>query len=252
MSIEFIKKFVLYAKGMVKPVLTDEARERISDLYDSLRQKQAMKTLPITARTLESIIRISTAHAKCRLSKDVTVDDVEAAYNVLNFAMFNEAAPIRKSTKYESSTPTTLARCPTAVLGSGVAVTNARPALPLSYTSGVTARGTQPCPVMTVVLMTMMTRMTMAKMVGDAATRAPDTRMSSPLTPYCAHKMSLLQSHQSHQRHESASVPANQHDAHLAAPHARRRYTALTHTHNTTASHGLPIVTHLTLSYATD
>jgi len=55
--------------------------------------------LPITARCLESIIRLSTAHAKLRLQKEVQLEDVEAAMEIMNFALTNDADPQQKSKK---------------------------------------------------------------------------------------------------------------------------------------------------------
>ena len=60
-------------------------------LYADLRAKVddgKGRTLPVTARTLETIIRLSSAHAKAHLRNLVTVED--AAMQLLNFAIFSE------------------------------------------------------------------------------------------------------------------------------------------------------------------
>ena len=90
----FLKKFLSYAKSTIEPIMNDDAVEFLSSSYSLLRLKgeepdQAKeKKLPITARTLETLIRLSTAHAKLRLSKIVTVEDMQIALKLLNFSIF--------------------------------------------------------------------------------------------------------------------------------------------------------------------
>nr|KJB69787.1 hypothetical protein B456_011G042400 [Gossypium raimondii] len=94
LTIKFLKKYIHYAKHRIQPELTDEASEHIATAYAELRNASSNAktggTLPITARTLETIIRLSTAHAKLKLSRKVTKVDVEAALKVLNFAIYHK------------------------------------------------------------------------------------------------------------------------------------------------------------------
>lgn len=94
LSIPFIKKYIQYAKSRVKPVLTKGAADHIIATYSALRNDELSgnqrRTSPITARTLETLIRLSTAHAKARLSNRVDEKDAKHAESILRFAMFKE------------------------------------------------------------------------------------------------------------------------------------------------------------------
>lgn len=48
------------------------------------------QTSPVTARTLETLIRLSTAHAKARMNKTVDLQDAEAALELVQFAYFKK------------------------------------------------------------------------------------------------------------------------------------------------------------------
>jgi DNA replication licensing factor MCM3 len=93
LSIPFIKKYIQYAKRE-KPILTKGAADHIVSVYSALRNDELdsgqRRTSPITARTLETLIRLSTAHAKARLSKRVEQKDADIAEQILRFALFKE------------------------------------------------------------------------------------------------------------------------------------------------------------------
>ncbi len=111
LSIPFIKKYIQYAKSRIKPVLTKGAADLIVATYSALRNDELegnqRKTSPMTARTLETLIRLSTAHAKARLSNRVEERDAEAAESILRFALFKEVVEDerRKRRKVSSRAP---------------------------------------------------------------------------------------------------------------------------------------------------
>ncbi|KAG6016862.1 hypothetical protein E4U54_000261 [Claviceps lovelessii] len=94
LSIPFMKKYISYAKTRIKPVLTQSASDRIAEIYVGLRNDEMegnqRRTSPLTVRTLETIIRLATAHAKARLSSRVEEQDAVAAEAILRFALFKE------------------------------------------------------------------------------------------------------------------------------------------------------------------
>ncbi|PIK34488.1 putative zygotic DNA replication licensing factor mcm3 [Apostichopus japonicus] len=99
-SVEFMRKFIHLAKNL-KPQLTAEAADCISDEYSKLRSQEAAanniaKTQPVTARSLETMIRLSTAHAKSRLSKTIDLQDAEAAIELVQFAIFKKVLEKKK------------------------------------------------------------------------------------------------------------------------------------------------------------
>lgn len=48
------------------------------------------KTMPVTARSFETLIRLSTAHAKLRLSKIVEKVDAKSAVDLVYFSFFHK------------------------------------------------------------------------------------------------------------------------------------------------------------------
>lgn len=84
MNSQFVSNYIKIAK-VIKPEMTVSATNKIAEEYAALRclNPDDRTTLPITTRTLESLIRLSTAHAKARLSKAVESRDVTAATELM-------------------------------------------------------------------------------------------------------------------------------------------------------------------------
>jgi DNA replication licensing factor MCM3 len=93
-STSFLKKYLYYAKLKIKPLLSSSACRFICQSYASLRDNRRLKTLPITARTLETLIRLSTSIAKLRLSPTVSKRDASQALDLLHFALYGEEASV--------------------------------------------------------------------------------------------------------------------------------------------------------------
>jgi hypothetical protein len=120
-TLAFLKKYVHYAKNKCQPRLTDRVREYITKEYVNLRAERRPKvrymlhhtihhgqdapalfysralplplpvqSLPITARTLECLVRLSTAVARARLNDEIQPEDAREAVQMLKFALYAE------------------------------------------------------------------------------------------------------------------------------------------------------------------
>eukprot|EP00891_Asterochloris_glomerata_P003690 jgi/Astpho2/3690/fgenesh1_pm.00060_%23_4_t len=72
--------------------LSGEAMEAIGDFYSELRQTSDQRALPVTVRTLETVIRLSTAAARARLAKSVQQVDVRVAQRIMNDVLGGDEA----------------------------------------------------------------------------------------------------------------------------------------------------------------
>lgn len=92
-DIQMLRKYISFARKKVKPRLTDEAIKEIKEFYIKLRNQSvastdsAIKPIPVTARQLEAIVRLSEACAKVRLSEHVTRDDAVRAIDLLKYSL---------------------------------------------------------------------------------------------------------------------------------------------------------------------
>ncbi|MFC1710757.1 minichromosome maintenance protein MCM [Nanoarchaeota archaeon] len=87
---DLFRKYVAYAKQRVNPVLTDEAINEIKTFYIDLRNKpvaseSAMRPIPISARQLQALIRMSESSAKIRLSDKVSIEDAKSAIEIMKY-----------------------------------------------------------------------------------------------------------------------------------------------------------------------
>mmetsp|Transcript_9857 Transcript_9857/g.24280 ORF Transcript_9857/g.24280 Transcript_9857/m.24280 type:complete len:895 (+) Transcript_9857:158-2842(+) len=81
---ELLRKYILYARNTCKPKLSQIDEDRIAKLYSELR-RESMNSggIPIAVRHIESLIRMSEAHAKMHLRDYVNSDDVNLAISVM-------------------------------------------------------------------------------------------------------------------------------------------------------------------------
>ncbi|MEM4733571.1 MAG: minichromosome maintenance protein MCM [Candidatus Bathyarchaeia archaeon] len=81
---DLLRKYVSYAKT-IKPMLSSAAAKRLGDFYLAMRSASEAEGSPvaITARQLESLVRIAEARARVALRKEITVEDAEAAIAIM-------------------------------------------------------------------------------------------------------------------------------------------------------------------------
>ena len=77
---EILRKYIAYARKNVNPVLTDEANEVLKNFYVDTRNSSSNTeentTVPITARQLEAIIRLSEASVLFSLSSFFSIASI--------------------------------------------------------------------------------------------------------------------------------------------------------------------------------
>lgn len=86
---DMLRKYIMYAKSSVAPKLANIDKDKISQLYVDLRKESmASGGMPIALRHLESIVRLSEAHARLHLREYVREDDINAAISVMLESFF--------------------------------------------------------------------------------------------------------------------------------------------------------------------
>lgn len=100
LPVEFLTVYISYAKEHIHPVILPEAKRELVDAYVEMRKmgddiRANEKRITATTRQLESMIRLSEAHAKMRLSRYVNKDDVKEAVRLIRSAIKDYATDPR-------------------------------------------------------------------------------------------------------------------------------------------------------------
>lgn len=81
---DLLKKYITYTKLNVFPRLHDADLDKLTQVYAELRRESSHgQGVPIAVRHIESMIRMSEAHARMHLRQHVTQEDVDMAIRVL-------------------------------------------------------------------------------------------------------------------------------------------------------------------------
>jgi replicative DNA helicase Mcm len=88
--VALFRKYIAYAKQRIKPRLTDEAIMELKRFYVDLRNAPVSsdagnRPIPISARQLTALVRMSEAAAKIRLSTEVTSKDAQIAIELMKY-----------------------------------------------------------------------------------------------------------------------------------------------------------------------
>lgn len=86
---DILRKYIAHARREVKPLLTEDALKVLKDFYLQMRKmgEKENAPVPITARQLESLIRLAEAHAKMALREKVLADDAQSAIRLVHISL---------------------------------------------------------------------------------------------------------------------------------------------------------------------
>jgi replicative DNA helicase Mcm len=89
---ELLKKYFSYIRRKIKPAISEEAIEELKEYYISMRnsgitEEAGIRSIPITARQLEGLVRLAEAAAKIRFSKTVDKKDAQKAIELVDYCL---------------------------------------------------------------------------------------------------------------------------------------------------------------------
>jgi len=89
-SSELIRKYISYSKR-IRPVMTDDVVNRFKDFYVKMRTASVeggeASAISITARQLESLVRLAEARARVHMRNEITVEDAEAVIALMQHSL---------------------------------------------------------------------------------------------------------------------------------------------------------------------
>jgi len=95
-DIEFIRKYISYARRNYSPEMTDEASHHISQFFVKWRNHTQYQQSKANTRQLQALMRLSKASARLRLSDKVEMEDVRLAIDIETYCI-NSSGDIEMS-----------------------------------------------------------------------------------------------------------------------------------------------------------
>ncbi|MDD3421877.1 MAG: minichromosome maintenance protein MCM, partial [Methanocellales archaeon] len=83
---ELLRKYIAYAKR-IYPIMIDGARKRLRDFYLGTRKQGDDGPVPVTARSLEALVRLAEASARMRLSDKILEEDADRAIRITEYCL---------------------------------------------------------------------------------------------------------------------------------------------------------------------
>ncbi|MFC6722530.1 LAGLIDADG family homing endonuclease [Halobacteriaceae archaeon SHR40] len=86
---DLLRKYVAYAQRNCYPTMTEDAKSAIQEYYVDLRSTGDTEDapVPVTARKLEALVRLSEASARVRLSDTVEESDAQRAIDIAQYCL---------------------------------------------------------------------------------------------------------------------------------------------------------------------
>lgn len=89
---KLLRKYIAYARQKISPKLSNDAVAEIKQYYVRTRgqvssEESAARTIPITPRQLEAVVRLAEGAARVRLSNEVTKEDARRAIDLLHYCL---------------------------------------------------------------------------------------------------------------------------------------------------------------------